>query len=57
MTVRSRGIRWIAVLVAFGLLAGCGGGKGDDGADDEEPPSVDEIQRGGTVRYLSLIHI
>jgi len=51
--VRARGLRWIAVVVAFGLIAGCGGGKGKDAEDDrdEEAPSVDEIQRGGSLRY------
>ncbi len=51
MTVRTRRTRWIAVLVAFGLLAGCGGGKGDSDSAEEEPPSADEIVRGGSVRY------
>jgi peptide/nickel transport system substrate-binding protein len=51
--VRARGLRWIAVVVAFGLFAGCGGGKKDaaDGEGEPDAPSVDEIQRGGSLRY------
>ena len=48
---RSRWTRWVAVLVVGALIAGCGGGKDDDSTDNTEPPSTDEIQRGGTVRY------
>jgi peptide/nickel transport system substrate-binding protein len=43
--------RWIAVLIALALLAGCGGGKGDKAEDGPEAPSADEIERGGSVRY------
>ncbi|HMJ75584.1 MAG TPA: ABC transporter substrate-binding protein [Iamia sp.] len=54
--VRARGVRWIAVVVAFGLIAGCGGGKGKgaaegDGGGETAAPSVDEIQRGGSLTY------
>jgi peptide/nickel transport system substrate-binding protein len=51
MTVRSRRTRWVAVLVALGLLAGCGGGKDDDASDDEDAPSTEEIKRGGSITY------
>jgi peptide/nickel transport system substrate-binding protein len=48
--VRTRSTRLVAVLLAFALLAGCGGGKGDD-VDNEAAPDPSEIQRGGSVRY------
>jgi len=52
MAVRSRWIRWAAILVVGALIAGCGGGKGEGAEDDdEEPPSAEEIPRGGSVRY------
>jgi peptide/nickel transport system substrate-binding protein len=52
MSVSARGTRWIAVVVVAAMLAGCGGGKGDDAAGDGEgAPDVSEIQRGGSVTY------
>jgi peptide/nickel transport system substrate-binding protein len=49
--VRTRSTRLVAVLLAFALLAGCGGGKKDaaDPGPDESVP--EEITRGGSLRY------
>ncbi len=45
MTVRSRGTRWVAVLLALGLLAGCGGEEPAPPAT-EARPGVGEVTTG-----------
>ncbi|QYG91143.1 ABC transporter substrate-binding protein [Iamia sp. SCSIO 61187] len=50
--MRSRGVRWVAVVVVAALVAGCGGGKDSGGSGGgAEAPSTDDIVRGGSVRY------